>query len=618
MNSTTPSATQLAERDGTHVTHGRSWARARTWARKRPDLLGLGALLAAALAFNGYNRGHLSLGVWDESVHAVVAEHLAQHPLHPTLYEVAALAPPVSYHWNLIQTWLHIPPFGLWMAALSMRLLGDTPFAMRVPGLLFVLFGMVVTFLLGRRLFSSTVGLVGAAFAGFAPYALMISLGYMFGDMTDTPLMLFVPLAVLLLVKGYQTGQYRWAALAGVSQGVCYLTKGALGLAPTGVALALCVCDWKFAREDGWHPLRLRGLATFAATFALTAVPYTLYTSRAFPATSALELSVLRLELTQNVESWGGPIDTYFTSYMNTLYGPALALLLLSAGVTVAAVGIRRRSRADVVVAAWIVALYLPLTLAVSKAPNMVYAAIPAVGLAAGRFVMLGFATRSRWARAGFIGVLAGAAAMALLIMAHVVSNFGFSYAIVLPDRYHIGGFRNRLVPYVWDAGLSLAAAALYLGARAWLTSPAGVRTLRRLQALGGRRAAALSLGLVLVILGAYWVRYDLQVIGRPTIDTGPQIQLGQYLNTHTPANATVLLITSPDLPPELNTQFQVMYWAHRDVYSTEVLPGHNVCELAADAARAASPFYVVIDSPATGHVIGTVGNWTIFQPVCP
>lgn len=584
---------------------------------RRPDIVSLAVLLAAALAFHSYNRGHLSIGVWDESIHAVVAEHLSQHLQHPTLYEVSALAPPVSYNWSLIQTWLHVPPFGLWMAALSMRVLGETPFAMRLPGLLYVLLGMVVTFLLGRRLFNSWVGLAGAAFAGFAPYAMMISLGYMFGDMTDTPLMLFTPLAVLLLVKGYQTSQYRWVVLAGVCQGVCYLTKGAIGLAPTGVALALCLCDWAFAHEDGWHPLRLRGLATFLAASVVTAAPWSIYTSHAFPATAALEATLWHLNLIQNVEEWGGPIDTHLTSYLYALYGPALALLLLTSVLTVAAVALLRRSRADVVIVVWIAALYLPLTFAVTKTPNMTYAAIPAVGLAVGRFVVLGIATRSRWARAGFIGVLAGAAVMALLIITHVVSNFGFSYATVLPNRYHVVGFKHRLLPYVWDAGLSLAAAAIYLGASTWLASHTGGRALLRLRAVGGRKVAILSLGLLLVILGAYWVRYDFQVIGRPTIDTRPQIELGHYLETHTPANATVLLIASPSLPAGYNTPLQVMFWAHRDVYSTDELPGNTICTFAAAAARASSPFYVVMDTPDTGNVIGTVDDWTIIQPVC-
>ena len=618
MSATPPSATTVATR-GDEAAATRV-ARGRAWARTHLDLLGLGALLVAALGFHGYNRWHLSFGPWDESVHAVVAEHLALHPLHPTLYEVAALVPvkPDSFpYWIRVQTWLHIPPFGMWMGALSMRVLGDTPFALRLPGLCFILLGMVVTFLLGRRLFGPWVGLAGAAFAGFAPYALMISQGYMFGDITDTPLMLFVPLALLLLVKGYQSGQLRWVALAGVCQGICYLTKGALGLAPTGVALALCACDWLFPREDGWYRLRLRGLAVFAVASVVVAAPYSLYTARAFPAAAGIEATMLRLNVTQSVENWGQPTDMHFTQYLYALYGPALALLLLSAGVTVAAMAYFRRSRADTVIVVWIAALYLPLSVAVTKAPNMTYAAVPGIGLAVGRFVALGFTTRSRWARAAIAGVLAGTAVMALLFMAHVLSDASFGYANVVPSHYRLGSLSQRLLPYVEEGGLSLAAAALYLAASAWLRSPRGREVLRRLSGIGARRAAMVSLGVVVVILAAYWVRYDLQAVARPTIDAGPEIRLGHYLEAHTPANATVLIVTNQEVSQVANYQLRLTFWSHRDVYSTEELQGHSVCELAGYAAQAASPFFVVADYPMAGREVGTVDTWMLLQPDC-
>lgn len=591
---------------------GGAASRACAWALRRWEWLSLGALVAAALGFHGWNRGHLSLGPWDESVHAIVAEHLALHPLHPTLYETAALTHSEPYYtWILTQTWLHVPPFGMWMAALSMRLLGDTPFALRLPGLLFVLLGMVVTFLLGRRLFGPRVGLVGAAFAGFAPYPLMISQGYMFGDITDTPLMLFVPLTLLLLVKGYQTGHYRWLVLAGVSQGVCYLAKGAIGLGPTGVALALCACDWLFRREDDWHVLRLRGLAVFLGPFILTAAPYSIYTSRAFPAASAAESGEWVTSFFHNVEQWGQPPDTHVTSYLFAMYGPALALLLVSAAVTVAAVALLRRSRADVVVVVWIVALYLPLSVAVTKTPNVTYGAVPAFGLAVGRFAMLGWSARSRWARAAFIGIVAGTVVMALLIMMQVVSNFGIDYTIVFPDHYLGTTFLHRLKPYVGEIGLAAVAAALYLGGSWWLSKPRA-DTMRHY-----RYVAWAAAGVALVILAAYWVRYDVQVVGRPTIDAGPEMRLGQYLEAHTPANATVLMILNPQ---QYDTeQLRVMFWAHRDVYSTQWLPGRSVCELNASAVKAASPFYVVTDhQPPAGRTVGTVDTWTIIQPECP
>ena len=610
-----------------------SLARARDWSRQRWEPLALSGLVALAAVFHLWNRWHLSIGEWDESVHAVVAEHLALHPLHPTLYETAALTPSEPYGWTIAHTWLHVPPFGMWMAALSMRVLGDTPFALRLPGLFFVLLGMIVTYLLGRRLFGPRVALVGAVFAGFAPYPLMISQGYMFGDITDTPLMLFVPLALLLLVKGYQTGQLRWLVLAGVCQGICYLAKGAISLAPTGVALGLCTCDWLFP-EDGWHALRLRGLATFLGMLILTAGPYNLYTSHAFPAASAAESREWINSFFTNVEAWGHPPDTHFTSYLYAMYGPALALLLLSALVTVAVVALRRRSRADIVVVVWIAALYLPLSVAVTKTPNVTYGAVPAFGLAVGRFVALGASARSRWARAAFAGIMVGTVVMALLITTGLVSNYGIDYTMVLPERFSNTTFAHRLKPYAGELGLAIIAAAIYLAASWWLSrrrsdGVTGADSVTDAPQRSGppasvsrgahRYAVWAAASIALLILGAYWLRYDVQVVGRPTIDAGPEIRLGQYLEAHTPANATVLMLSDvPQVAALHTTQLRVMFWAHRDVYATEALGGHSVCALAGYANRAASPFYVVTDSqPIAGRTLGTVDNWTIVQPAC-
>ncbi|MGO8947595.1 MAG: ArnT family glycosyltransferase, partial [Ktedonobacterales bacterium] len=319
-------------------------------------------MVAGAVGLHIYHLGHTYIGTWDEAFHAVVALHLAQHPLQPTLYDIAALTPPTALNWNNTHFWLHIPPVGMWSAALSMRLLGYTPFAMRLPGLLFVVAGMVVTYLLGRRLYGPAAGLAGAAFTGFAPYTLLLGQGYAFGDMTDTPLLLLTPLTVLGLLAAYRSGRLRWLVLGGAALGLCYLTKGGIGIAPIGIALALYACERLFPPEAGWHRLGLRGLATYLGAAALVAGPYTIYTALAFPASYAVESRNWRDAFFSNYENWGRPIDYHLTIYLYALYGPALAVLLATAVVILAIVALQLQSRADVLVVAWIAVFYVPLT----------------------------------------------------------------------------------------------------------------------------------------------------------------------------------------------------------------------------------------------------------------
>jgi 4-amino-4-deoxy-L-arabinose transferase-like glycosyltransferase len=602
-------------------------------------------LLVGALTLHLFNRWHLSFGPWDESIHAIVAQHLAQHPLHPTLYQTAALVSGQPYFWDATQTWLHVPPFGLWAAAASMRLLGETPFALRLPGLLFVVLGMVVSYRLGRRLFGPIPGLVGAAVVGFAPFPLMISQGYMFGDITDVPLILFTPLSILFLVRGYQTGYYRWLVAAGVCQGICYLDKGAIGLAPTGVALALYAAEWLWRAEPGWRAVRLRGLLTFAGAALATAAPYNIYLALTYPTAYANEARQWRDSFWGSVESWGHPPDTHFTTYLYLMYGPALALLLVGAFVTLSVLAFRRRSRADLVVVAWIAALYVPLSIAVSKTPNVTYAAVPAFGFALARFVEVGLASRYRLVRAGTLGVLAGSAGVALLIMAGVLSTFGIDYQMVLPNRFLSDAYHlhTRLGPYLWTVPLALGGAAIYLAVarRARPGRQSGplssvhslndhaaamkgrlhqVRSLlfaTRVAGPGDRRFAALVLTVTLLVLTVYWMRYDVQVVARPTVDTSAAIALGTYIAQHTAPNATILLLT--DAPESDNPHFQVMFWAHRDVFSAVNTSTADVCALTALAKRAGSPLLIATDRPYSGHPIGTVDSdsWGLYEPAC-
>ncbi|HEV7126927.1 MAG TPA: glycosyltransferase family 39 protein, partial [Ktedonobacterales bacterium] len=418
-------------------------------------------LFAGAMALYTVSLGHTAIAPWDESVHAVVAEHIALHPLQPTLYEVAALTPPVTTNWSLFHIWLHIPPLGLWASALSMRLLGDTPFAFRLPGVVFVGLGMLVTYVLGHRLYGPLAAIIGAAFVGFAPYPLLVGQGYVFGDMTDVPLMLFTPLAVLALVQAYRTGRYRWLVIAGVSQGLCYLAKGGFGLAPAGVLLALYVCERLFPDEPGWQRLGLRGLGAFAGSAILIAAPFNIYTQRVFPAAASIEASNWKTALFTNYEGWGRPLDYHFTTYLYAMYGPALALVLLSAGIVVAVHALSRRSRADIIAIVWIAALYIPLSLAVTKAVPFTYAAVPAVGLVFGRFVALGLSSRALLARAGTLGLLLGAVGTACLLRLGHFTRFETPYHVIMPVQFFPEQYADRASLYGIEFAVSAMAGLL-------------------------------------------------------------------------------------------------------------------------------------------------------------
>lgn len=664
----------------------------RIWA---PGLLLV--LVAGSLIIHARDLGHAFLAPWDEVTHAVVAEHIALHPLQPTLYEVAAIPPSDPNNWTLIHIWLHIPPFGLWAAAISLRVLGTTPLALRLPDLLFGLIGMIAIYLLGRRLYGRSMagaatGLIAAAFVGFAPYPLLMSQGYIFGDITDIPLLALTPLAVLALVAGWQTGtgtqkqtsQRRlWLIGAGVLLGLCYLCKGALGIAPAGVAAALYLADWFVPPDVGWRRLGLRELAWFFGAALVVALPYNLYIARTYPADYARESGHWVVGFFHNYEGWGMPLDGHLTSWLYELYGQALALLLVAAvavlGVLVvlAVMSLRRRQhsqqsldlqrglcvRADLVLVVWALTLYLPLTIAVSKAPAMTIGAVGALGLALGRLLTRGLSARALLARAGTVGLLLGAAATAAVTMTGHLRRTEMPYAALAPVApWSVPtALTERLRPYAVEIALSSIAALAFLllcivvgavsrGGRRWRARglerggvvPAdalvGTQPATSRPAMAGLWAAAqhegpvqraglaCAVALAAVVLAAYWLGYDLQASSARAVSVNtPVPALGAYLEHELPANATVLIPSNngAERVGYLDSQLgrlQLMFYAHRDVYSVNPVTTDAVCQIAAETAKVGSPLVVFTDAPFDGTVIGQtpgVDGWTLYAPHC-
>jgi hypothetical protein len=106
------------------------------FARRERWTMAAVALGAAALLVRAYAAGDLALHPWDERYHAVVAKHLIETPLVPTLYAEPVL--PYDYRdWTGNHVWLHKPPLSLWSQALSMWLFGVAEIPMRLPSVLF-------------------------------------------------------------------------------------------------------------------------------------------------------------------------------------------------------------------------------------------------------------------------------------------------------------------------------------------------------------------------------------------------------------------------------------------------------------------------------------------------
>jgi 4-amino-4-deoxy-L-arabinose transferase-like glycosyltransferase len=586
------------------------------------------AVFAGAMAVHLYHLNHLYIAPWDEVVHAVVAEHVELHPLVPTLYEYEALPPPTLRDWASVHIFMHIPPFGMWAAGLSMRMLGDTPFALRLPGVFFVAIGMISTFLLGRRLFGQIPALVGAFVVGFAPLPLAIAQGYAFGDITDTPLLGLTPLLVLAAVYGWQTGKLRWLVVAGIVQGCLYLTKNGLALAPVAVILALFLADLVFRPEVGWNKLSWRGLVAFAVPAALIAEGFNLYFNHAFPQTMAVESRSWLLGLTSGLEGWGRSWDFHLTVYFYLMYGTALALLLIVSVITAGVLGLVRQSRADVILFAWAIGLYLPISIAVSKTPSMGMPAVACFGLAVGRFFSVIMQTRNRLGLALGLGVILSAAVtVALMLTGHThypIGGYEMRPTMINPSTDYLHDSRDRWDPYKLELFLAVFFAA-GTGAVLWLIdneSKLHRAVSQRLDWLlqhHQRILAVTGVAVACVALGAIVLRDDIAFVTRPLVNPGPGPAIGPYIEQHSTANTTIFIDDSKleAVAPFLgHDQQMVMFWSHRDTYTVAALDAKTLCPLLQQAAAIHSPVVIVTQNSYGGTMIGTIDGWSLYQPM--
>lgn len=129
------------------------------------------------------------------------------------------------------------PPLIAWLVRLSTELGSDAPFWLRLPMPLIHAGTAVLVSLIARRAFDARVGaLAGVAFVslpGVAVGSLLIS--------TDTPMLFFFALAMLVHLHLAGRRSVGWAAVLGVAVGLGLLSKYAMVYFPLGAGLAAAV-----------------------------------------------------------------------------------------------------------------------------------------------------------------------------------------------------------------------------------------------------------------------------------------------------------------------------------------------------------------------------------------
>lgn len=190
----------------------------------RAHLLLLASLAALSLL---YGLGRSTLADWDEAIYAQVSKEMVRggNWLTP--------------HWEF-RPWLEKPPLLMWTTAAFYRLFGITEFWSRAASAFSGVGLVLVTYLLGRRLYDAPTGLLAALvllttyhFVSFARFGT-----------TDVMLTFFIYLALYAFsrcgARRGDDGSARWWYAVWLASALALMTKGAGGLvAPAAIFVAL-------------------------------------------------------------------------------------------------------------------------------------------------------------------------------------------------------------------------------------------------------------------------------------------------------------------------------------------------------------------------------------------
>jgi hypothetical protein len=228
--------------------------------------------------------------MWDHANHlerAVTCKEILINPGRDRFREILALS---SFY----------PPLVTCVAGGLYLWFPPTPLASQAVMLGFLGVGLLATFLLGKTLFDSRTGFLGALTFGTAPFVVFSTANFQL----DLPLAAMVVLAILGLVKSEGFSRWRWSWASGVILAAGFLTKPpfAVYVLPALVLTALVA----LRDERRWR--RLGNLAVALLLPAVLALPWY------GPRLVGLPMQILNRSFKQAAES----------GYSETLSAPSL------------------------------------------------------------------------------------------------------------------------------------------------------------------------------------------------------------------------------------------------------------------------------------------------------
>ncbi len=274
-------------------------------------------------------------------------------------------------------TYLDKPAFYFDLVAVSLKALGNTETAARLPSALFGLLLTGMVWLFCRREYGEPAASLAAMVVASSPMVFVFARSVIF----DIVLTFFVCAAILCGYLGSESeGRRRsaWFALGAAAAGTATLVKGPVGAIVPAIVLAafLWIDGKRRAILRIVHPLNL-------AVFLALVLPWFLALVRRYP--DFLEYGLLRESLdrlTKPVFERGGPWYYYLPVLAGALFPWSL---LLPEAVAAWWRSRGRLARADRFFAVWAAAVFIFFSLSRTKHPGYVLPGVVALGALLGR-----------------------------------------------------------------------------------------------------------------------------------------------------------------------------------------------------------------------------------------
>jgi hypothetical protein len=275
---------------------------------------------------------------------------------------------------------VHKPLLPLYLQALVYKF-SPTLWAFRLPGVIFALMTGGCLFWLVKKHFDVISAWVVCSLFVFNPYVLELVKGRQFSGLHDLMFVFFGVLALNQLLNMSESNNAvqirqncKWF---GLFTGLAYLSKGGLALL-FFVPLLAGLMNQKNKKHIFFHVL-FTVLIVFVIIF-----PEKVYLLITYPAEYFFEQSLQVLHLFKYLEYWGRPWDYYLTVYLRDIFTPQAYLASLSGLVFALYVwNINKKIR---ILAIWILAFLIPLSVGMTKISNFMLGVLPVFYILSAQF----------------------------------------------------------------------------------------------------------------------------------------------------------------------------------------------------------------------------------------